>query len=139
MDSLLNSLSSLESAAKGASTFDANTSWKICTLIIGALATAGLFLYFTYFKKGSKRKIGDDIKNFFLFKANFAEDLARIVFYYISIETVMNSLKTLTTGGDPWGFFRGLFELFFIRFVYEAALAIIRFCLSNTKKEEAGK
>ena len=142
MDSLLNSLNSLESAAKsvattGVSTFDAATSWKICTVIIAGLGAAALFAFFAYIKKGGeKRKIGEDLKNLFLFKGNWALDLASIVFYFISIETIMHALQTLTTGGDPWGFFRLMFELVFIRFVYEAAKAIIGFCLSNTKKEE---
>lgn len=127
---LLNSLT----AASSASTFDAATSWKICTLVIGALGTAALFIFFTYFKKGAeKRKPAEDIKNFFTFKGSFAEDLARICFYYVSIMFFMNALQTLTTGGDPWGFFELVFHLVFVRFVYEAALAIIRFCKSNTK------
>ncbi len=121
----------------GVSTFDAATSWKICTVIIAGLGAAALFIFFTYFKKGAaKRKAGEDIKNFFLFKGSWALDLASIVYYFISIETIMHALQTLTTGGDPWGFFRLMFELVFIRFVYEAAKAIIGFCLSNTKKEE---
>ena len=137
MDSLLNSLSSLESAAKGVSTFNAAQSWQICTVIIAGLGAAALFVFFTYLKKGAeKRKIGEDAKNFFLFKGNWGLDLASIVYYFISIETVMRALQTLTTGGDPWGFFRLMFELVFIRFVYEAATAIIGFCYSNTKKEE---
>ena len=49
---------------------------------------------------------------------------------------VVESLQTLANGGDPWGIFRLRFELVFIRFVYQAAKAIIGFCLSNTKKEE---
>ena len=69
----------------------------------------------------------------FTFKGSFAEDLARICFYYVSIMFFMNALQTLTTGGDPWGFFELVFHLVFVRFVYEAALAIIRFCKSNTK------
>ena len=127
--------SALGLTAANAGGFDPNLSWRICTIFIAALGTAALFAFFTYFQKGSKRKIVDDIKNFFLFKANFAEDLARIVFYFLSIEAVLNSLKTLTTGGDPWGFFEGLFSLVFIRFVYETATTIIRFCITNTKKE----
>ncbi|MDO4760119.1 MAG: hypothetical protein Q4A33_02345 [Candidatus Saccharibacteria bacterium] len=135
MDSLYNSiLGELTSTGNGG--FDANTSWKICTIVLCALGTAALFIFFTYFKKGAeKRKPADDIKNFFLFKGNFAEDLARICFYYVSLQYVMDGLKTLTTGGDPWGFFSLIFHLVFIRFVYEAALTIIRFCKSNTKKD----
>lgn len=129
-------LSSLYSAL-GVSTntgFNAEQSWQICTLIISALGALGLFAFFTYFKKGAeKRKIGDDIKNFFLFKGNWAEDLARLVFYYISIFYALTALKTLTTGGDPWGFFEGVFYLVFIRFVYEAAVTIIRFCKGDKK------
>ncbi len=131
---LTNTLSSLETASKGG--FDAETSWKICTIVIAALATAALFIFFTYFKKGAeKRKPAEDIKNFFLFKGSFAEDLARIAFYYMSIEKFLVALKTLTTGGDPWGFFSLLFEMVFIRFVYETVLVGLRFCKSNTKKD----
>ena len=51
------------------STFDAATSWKICTIVIAALGTIALFVFFTYLKKGKeKRNFVDDIKNFFLFK-----------------------------------------------------------------------
>ena len=123
--------------AANSNTFNPETSWQICTIVLGAIVTATLFIFFTYFKKGgAKRKIGEDLKNLFLFKGNWALDLASIVFYFVSIETIMRALQTLTTGGDPWGFFRLMFELVFIRFVYEAAKAIIGFCLSNTKKEE---
>ncbi|MBR5647855.1 hypothetical protein IKW73_02890 [Candidatus Saccharibacteria bacterium] len=127
--SLLNELSTT-----GVSTFDAATSWKICTIVIAALGTIALFVFFTYLKKGKeKRNFVEDIKNFCLFKANFAEDLAKIVFYYMSIAKFMNALQTLTTGGDPWGFFGLLFELVFIRFVYETVIAGLRFAKSNTK------
>ena len=128
--SLLNELSN----TTGVSTFDAATSWKICTIVIAALGTIALFVFFTYLKKGKeKRNFVEDIKNFFLFKANFAEDLAKIVLYFMSIEKLMNALQTLTTGGDPWGFFGLLFEMVFIRFVYETVLAGLRFAKSNTK------
>ncbi len=128
--SLLNELSN----TTGVSTFDAATSWKICTIVIAALGTIALFVFFTYLKKGKeKRNFVEDIKNFCLFKANFAEDLAKIVFYFMSIEKLMNALQTLTTGGDPWGFFGLLFEMVFIRFVYETVLAGLRFAKSNTK------
>ena len=117
------------------STFDAATSWKICTIVIAALGTIALFVFFTYLKKGKeKRNFVDDIKNFFLFKGNFAVDLAKIVFYFMSIEKFMEALQTLTTGGDPWGFFILLFEMVFIRFVYETVLVGLRFALSNTKE-----
>lgn len=120
----------------GISTFDAATSWKICTIVIAALGTIALFIFFTYLKKGKeKRNFVEDIKNFCLFKANFAIDLAKIVFYYMSIAKFMEALQTLTTGGDPWGFFILLFELVFIRFVYETVLAGLNFALSNTKKD----
>lgn len=128
--------SSLYSAlgASANSGFNPETSWKICTIIIAALGALALFAFFTYFKKGAeKRKIGEDLKNFFLFKGNWAEDTAKLVFYYVSIEYIMQALKTLTTGGDPWGFFGLLFHLVFIRFVYEAALTIIRFCKGDKK------
>lgn len=116
------------------STFNAAESWRICTLIIAALGAVALFAFFTYFKKGAeKRNFVEDIKNFFLFKGNFAEDLARLCFYYISITYIMNGLQTLTTGGDPWGFFSTIFYLVFIRFVYEAAVTIIRFCKGDKK------
>ena len=127
---------SLISALSGTSTstFNAAESWRICTVIIAALGTAALFVFFTYLKKGAeKRNFVEDIKNFFLFKGNFAEDLARICFYYIAIYLVMNALQTLTTGGDPWGFFTTLFSIAFYRFVYEAAIAIIRFCKGEKK------
>ncbi|MBR5027002.1 hypothetical protein IKX64_00165 [Candidatus Saccharibacteria bacterium] len=120
--------------ASGVSTFNAAQSWQICTIIISALGALALFAFFTYFKKGAeKRKVGEDLKNFFLFKGNWAEDLARLVFYYVSISYAMSALQTLTTGGDPWGFFEGVFYLVFIRFVYEAAVTIIRFCKGDKK------
>ena len=135
LDSYLDTINKLSNTT--VSTFDAGTSWKICTIVIAALGTIALFVFFTYLKKGKvKRNFVEDLKNFCLFKANFAEDLARIVFYYMSIEKLMNALQTLTTGGDPWGFFGLLFELVFIRFVYETVLAGLRFAKSNTKKED---
>lgn len=135
LDSYLDTINKLSNTT--VSTFDAATSWKICTIVIAALGTIALFVFFTYLKKGKeKRNFAEDIKNFFLFKANFAEDLARIVFYYMSIAKLMEAFQTLTTGGDPWGFFILLFELVFIRFVYETVLAGLRFVKSNTKKED---
>ena len=135
LDSYLDTISkSLTNSS--ASSFDPNTSWQICTIVIAALGTIALFVFFTYLKKGKeKRNFVEDMKNFFLFKANFAEDLAKIVFYYMSIAKFMEALKTLTTGGDPWKFFELLFELVFIRFVYETVLAGLRFVKSNTKKD----
>ncbi|MBR6532501.1 hypothetical protein IKT64_01895 [Candidatus Saccharibacteria bacterium] len=115
--------------AANSNTFNPETSWQICTIVLGAIVTAALFIFFTYFKKGAeKRKPAEDVKNFFLFKGNFAEDLARICFYYVSFTYLMNGLKTLTTYGQPWAAFETFFYLVFIRFVYEAAIAIIRFC-----------
>lgn len=135
LDSYLDTINKLSNTT--VSTFDAGTSWKICTIVIAALGTIALFVFFTYLKKGKeKRNFVEDLKNFCLFKANFAEDLARIVFYYMSIAKFMEALQTLTTGGDPWGFFILLFELVFIRFVYETVLAGLRFAKSNTKKED---
>lgn len=133
MDELTRALRSAASAST-ASSFDPELSWQICTIFIAALGTIALFAFFTYFKKGGeKRKPLEDIKNFFLFKGNFAEDLARMTFYYVSISFVMDALKTLTTYGDPWGFFEKMFYLVFVRFVYEAARTIISYCKSNTK------
>ena len=124
----------LDTVSSTGSSFNPETSWTICTIIISALGAAGLFTFFTYLKKGAeKRNFGEDIKNFFLFKGNWAEDLAKLSFYYISINYIMDALKSLTTYGDPWTFFELMFYLVFIRFVYEAALTIIRFCKSNTK------
>lgn len=132
----INRLISDASVTAGVNTFDADTSWKICTIVIAALGTVALFVFFTYLKKGKeKRNFVEDCKNFFLFKANFAEDLAKIVFYYMSIAKFMEALKTLTTGGNPWDFFILLFELVFIRFVYETVLVGLRFAKSNTKKD----
>ena len=134
LDSYSNLLKELSTTGTGG--FDPATSWKICTIVIAALGTIALFIFFTYLKKGKeKRNFVEDIKNFFLFKGNFAEDLARIVFYYMSIEKLMLALQTLTTGGDPWGFFGLLFQLVFIRFVYETVIAGLKFAKSNTKAE----
>ena len=67
--SLLNDVA--KSTGGAVSTFDANTSWKICTVIIAGLGAAALFAFFTYIKKGGeKRKICEDLKNFFLFKGS---------------------------------------------------------------------
>ena len=49
--SLLNELSN----TTGVSTFDAATSWKICTIVIAALGTIALFVFFTYLKKGKEK------------------------------------------------------------------------------------
>ena len=134
LDSYSNLLKELSGSSAGG--FDPATSWKICTIVIAALGTIALFVFFTYLKKGKeKRNFVEDIKNFCLFKANFAIDLAKIVFYYRSIAKFMEALQTLTTGGDPWGFFILLFEMVFIRFVYETVLAGLNFALSNTKKD----
>ena len=134
LDSYSNLLKELSTTSAGG--FDPATSWKICTIVIAALGTIALFIFFTYLKKGKeKRNFVEDFKNFFLFKGNFAEDLAKIVFYYMSIEKLMQALQTLTTGGDPWGFFGLLFQLVFIRFVYETVIAGLKFAKSNTKAE----
>lgn len=134
LDQYYDTLNKLANGSTGG--FDPATSWQICTIVIAALGTVALFVFFTYLKKGKeKRNFVEDCKNFFLFKANFAEDLAKIVFYYMSIARFMNALQALTTGGDPWKFFELLFELVFIRFVYETVIAGLRFAKSNTKKD----
>lgn len=131
LDSLVNSALATSGVKSG---FNAVQSWQICTLLISAIGAAGLFIFFTYFKKGDKKRdLVEDIKKFTMF--NCVDDLAKIVYYYVSIMYAMNALETLTTGGDPWGFFGTIFQLVFIRFVYKTALIIIDFCRSNTKKD----
>lgn len=126
---------SLVNTALGSSTtsgFNAVQSWQICTILISALGAAGLFIFFTYFKKGAKKRdLVEDIKKFAIF--NSVDDLAAIVYYYVSIMFTMNALETLTTGGDPWGFFGLIFHLVFVRFVYKVVLTVVNYCKSNTK------
>ncbi len=125
----LNSLSSLSDAMNETISVPGPNGWEVAGSILGALGALAIFAFFAYFKKdGEKRKIVDDLKNFSLFKANFAEDLASIIYYYLSIKVVFASCKNFGTSYGFWYFLVELVgQLVWYRFVYEVVKAILAF------------
>ena len=118
MDDLLSSLTKLSSLSEP-------TGWEYASIIIAAVVALGLWAYLAFFKKGEKRKPGETIKNFFMMKGNFAEDLTKIVYFYMSIKTAIYSLQYISL--DFWTFVKIFVgQLVWYRFVYEIIMAVIR-------------
>ena len=124
MDSLLSSLSSLSTAVAGPS------GWEYASVIIGALGAIGLWILFTFIiKGGEKRKPAEDAKGFFLLRGNFALDLAMIVYWYMSIKTLIASFELLSAPGGYgfWMFLKAVIgQLVWYRFVYEIIKAVVK-------------
>lgn len=111
--------------------------WLIAGCVLGALGALAIFAYGKWFKKGADSKnLVDDVKNFFLMKENAAADLAKILYWYLSIKCVIVSIELLTLGGSSafWNFLTSLVGgLVWYRFVYECVKAILAFV---SKKEK---
>ena len=119
MESLLSSLTSVVSGPSG---------WDYASVIIGALGAVGLWIVFTFIVKGGeKRKPGEDAKKFFLFQGNFALDLAMIIYWYLTIRTLVASFELLSAPYGFWEFLKTVIgQLVWYRFVYEVVKAIIK-------------
>lgn len=123
MDSLLSSLtSSLTTAVAGPS------GWEYASVIIGALGAIGLWIVFTFIiKGGEKRKPAEDCKNFFLLRGNFALDLAMIVYWYMTLKTLIGSFELLSAPYGFWSWVKLVFgQLIWYRFVYEIIKAVVK-------------
>ncbi|MBR2543353.1 hypothetical protein IKF03_02040 [Candidatus Saccharibacteria bacterium] len=103
--------------------------WEYASVIIGALGAIGLWVFFTFFAKGAeKRKPAEDCKKFFLMQGNFAEDFTKIVYFYMSIRTLVASLELFGVEGSGfWLFLKtAIGQLVWYRFVYEVIMAVVR-------------
>ena len=122
MDSLLSSLSSLSTAVAGPS------GWEYASVILGALGAIGLWIVFTFIVKGGeKRKPAEDAKNFFLLKGNFALDLAMIVYWYMTIKTLVASFELFSAPYGFWTWVKTVIgQLIWYRFVYEIIKAVVK-------------
>ena len=102
--------------------------WEYASVIIGALGAVALWAVFTFVVKGKeKRNMGEDCKNFFLMKGNFAEDFAKIVYFYMSIKTLILSFSLFSGTNGFWEFLKmAVGQLVWYRFVYEVIMAVIR-------------
>ena len=121
MDSLLSSLSSLSS-------YSGPDGWEYASVIIGALGAIGLWVVFTFvIKGGEKRKPGEETKGFFLFRGNYALDLAMIIYWYLTIKTLIVSFELLSAPYGFWEFLKVVVgQLIWYRSVYEVVKAVIK-------------
>lgn len=102
--------------------------WEYASVIIGALGAIGLWVLFTFVVKGKeKRNPGEDCKNFFLMKGNFAVDLAKIVYFYMSLKTLILSFSLFAGPNGFWDFIKmAVGQLVWYRFVYEVIVAVVK-------------
>ena len=104
--------------------------WEYASIILGAIGAVGLWILFTFvIKGGEKRKPAEEAKGFFLFRGNFALDLAMIVYWYMTIRTFIASFELLKLSGGYgfWEFLKAVVgQLVWYRFVYEIIKAIIK-------------
>lgn len=119
MESLLSSLTTVVSGPSG---------WEYASVILGALGAIGLWIVFTFVVKGNeKRNPGEDAKKFFLFQGNFALDLAMIIYWYLTIRTLISSFELLSAPYGFWEFLKvAVGQLIWYRFVYEVVKAVIK-------------
>ncbi|MBR3329294.1 hypothetical protein IKG29_02050 [Candidatus Saccharibacteria bacterium] len=108
--------------------------WEYASVIIGAIGAIGLWILFTFLIKGNeKRNTGEDCKKFFMMRGNFAEDLTKIVYFYVSLKTLIVSFQLLSLQNGFWMFIKTVIgQLIWYRFVYEIIMAIVR---KNSGKE----
>lgn len=104
--------------------------WEYAGVILGALGAIALWFVFTFIIKAKgegKRNIVEDIKNFFTMKGNFALDLAMVVYWYMTIKTLICSFELFGSANGFWNFLKTVIgQLIWYRFVYEIIKAIIK-------------
>lgn len=102
--------------------------WEYASVIIGAIGAVGLWVFLTFFSKNAeKRKPGEDCKKFFTMRGNFAEDLTKIVYFYMSIRTLIASFELFSASNGFWMFLKtAIGQLIWYRFVYEIIMAVVR-------------
>ncbi len=104
--------------------------WEYAGVILGALGAVALWFVFTFIIKAKgegKRNIVEDIKNFFTLKGNFALDLAMVVYWYMTIKTLIVSFDLFGAPNGFWNFIKTVFgQLIWYRFVYEIIKAIVK-------------
>ena len=120
MEDLISSLSGLTSVGP--------SGWEYASVIIGALGAVGLWILFTFvIKGGEKRNVTADAKGFFLFRGNFALDLAMIVYWYMTLRTLISSFELLSAPYGFWEFIKVVVgQLIWYRFVYEVIKAVVK-------------
>ena len=108
--------------------------WEYASVIIGALDAIGLWVFFTFIAKGAeKRKPAEDCKKFFMMRGNFAEDLTKIVYFYMSIRTLIASFELFGESNGFWEFLKiAIGQLVWYRFIYEVIMAVVR---KNSEKK----
>jgi len=123
MYSLLSSLSDV-AIASGSKT----EGWEYASVIIGAIGAVALWALFTFvIKGGEKRNLGAEAKGFFLFRGNFALDLAMIVYWYVTLRTLIASFALLEYSDGFWNFVKVVIgQLVWYRFVYEVIKAVVK-------------
>lgn len=123
MYSLLSSLSDVAVAGGGKT-----EGWEYASVIIGAIGAIALWALFTFvIKGGEKRNLGAEAKGFFLFRGNFALDLAMIVYWYVTIKTLILSFSLLQLSNGFWEFIKiAVGQLIWYRFVYEVIKAVVK-------------
>ena len=102
--------------------------WEYASVIIGAIGAVGLWVFLAFFSKNAeKRKPGEDYKKFFTMRGNFAEDLTKIVYFYMSIRTLIASFELFSASNGFWMFLKtAIGQLIWYRFVYEIIMAVVR-------------
>ncbi|MBR3254488.1 hypothetical protein IKF88_02030 [Candidatus Saccharibacteria bacterium] len=102
--------------------------WEYASVIIGALGAVCLWVLFTFvIKGGEKRTPAAEAKGFFLFRGNFALDLAMIVYWYMTLRTLISSFELLSAPYGFWEFIKVVVgQLIWYRFVYEIIKAVVK-------------
>ena len=120
MEDLLSSLTGLTSTGP--------SGWEYASVIIGAIGAVVLWILFTFvIKGGEKRNAASEAKGFFLFRGNFALDLAMIVYWYMTLRTLIASFELLAAPYGFWEFIKTVVgQLIWYRFVYEIIKAIVK-------------
>lgn len=102
--------------------------WEYASVIIGAIGAVALWAVFSFvIKGGEKRNPAKEAKEFFLFRGNFALDLAMIVYWYMTLRTLIASFELLSAPYGFWEFIKvAVGQLVWYRFVYEIIKAVVK-------------
>lgn len=121
MEDYLSSLTNISTAV-------GPSGWEYASVIIGAIGAIGLWALFNFvIKGGEKRNLAADAKGFFLFRGNFALDLAMIIYWYLTLKTLIASFELFRLPYGFWEFVKEVVgQLIWYRFVYEIIKAIIK-------------